>query len=77
MSEHARDPGEQIERSADQLEEDLAHLKDHLDEAKEQLRDRKEDAHGPGVAEEVAGDYEGEAPDRPLGDDPEGAHDSG
>ena len=73
MSEHARDPGEQIERSADQLEEDLSRLEEHLDEAKSQLRDRAEDAHGPGVGEEVAGDYEDTAPDRPLGDDPEGA----
>jgi hypothetical protein len=73
MSEHAGDPGRQIQRSADQLEEDLGRLKEHLDDAKDQLKDRMEDAQGPGAAEKVAGDYEGEAPDRPLGDDAEGA----
>jgi hypothetical protein len=73
MSEQAPDPGDQIEHSADQLEEDLHRLEGHLDDAKDRLKERKEDAVGPGEAEEVAGDWEDEAPDRPLGDDPEGA----
>jgi hypothetical protein len=73
MTEQGRDPGEQIERSADELEEDLHRLEDRLDDAKDQLKDRQEDAQGPEQAEKVAGDWEGEAPDRPLGDDAEGA----
>ena len=72
MSEHARDPGEQIERSADELEQDLERLERHVDEAKDRLKDRVEDARGPGEAEKVTGDWEGEAPDQPLGDDAEG-----
>jgi hypothetical protein len=72
MSEHPRDPDEQLERSGDQLEEDLHRLEGHLDEAKDRLKDRIEDAQGPGEAEDVAGDWEDQAPDRPLGDDPEG-----
>ena len=76
MSEQARDPGEKIERSADQLEADLDRLEGELDEAKDRLKDRVEDARGPGEAEQVAGDWEGEAPDRPLGDDPEGGDSS-
>jgi hypothetical protein len=43
MSEHARDPDEQIARSADQLEEDLGRLEDHIDEAKGHLEDQSED----------------------------------
>jgi hypothetical protein len=43
MSEHPREPGEQIERSADQLEEDLGRVEDHIDEAKGQLEDQSED----------------------------------
>ena len=73
MTEHGRDPGEQIEHNADELEEDLHRLEDRLDDAKDQLKDRQADAQGPEQAEKVAGDWEGEAPDRPLGDDPEGA----
>jgi hypothetical protein len=53
MSEQGPDPGEQIERSADQLEEDLDRLEGHLDEAKDRLKERQEDAQGPGEAEEV------------------------
>ena len=71
MSEQARDPGNQIEHSAHQLEEDLDRLEGHLDDAKERLKERAEDAQGPGPAEEVAGDWEDQAPDRPLGDDAE------
>ena len=73
MSEQPSDPGKKIERSADQLEEDLGRLEDHLDEAKDHLKDRTEDAQGPGVAEDVAGDWEDQAPDQPLGDDAEGS----
>jgi hypothetical protein len=73
MTEHGNDPGEQIERSADELEEDLARLEGRLDDAKGRLKDRQEDAEGPGEAKEVAGDWEDEAPNRPLGDDPAGA----
>ena len=73
MSDQARDPDQEIERSTHQLEEDLERLESHVDEAKERLKDRVEDAQGPGEAEKVAGDWEGEAPDRPLGDDPEGS----
>jgi hypothetical protein len=75
MSEQGRDPGEELEHSADQLEQDLDRLEHHLDDAKGRLKDRAEDAHGPGEADDVAGDWEDEAPDRPLGDDPEGAED--
>jgi len=73
MTEHGPDPGDQIERSADQLEEDLDRLEGRLDDAKGRLKERQEDAQGAGAAEEVAGDWEDEAPSRPLGDDPEGA----
>jgi hypothetical protein len=75
MSEQGRDPGDELEHSANQLEEDLDRLERRLDDAKDHLKHRAEDAQGPGEAEEVAGDWEGEAPDRPLGDDPEGADD--
>jgi hypothetical protein len=67
MSEHAREPGEQIERSADQLEQDLERLEGHLDDAKDRLKERAQDAQGPGPAQEAAGDWEDQAPDRPLG----------
>jgi hypothetical protein len=73
MSEQARDPGAKIERSADQLEEELERLEGDLDHAKERLKERVEDAQGPGAAEEVAGDWSDQAPDRPLGDDAEGS----
>ena len=76
MSEQRDDPGKRIERSANQLEEDLGHLEEHLDEAKDHLKDRMKDAQGPGPAQEAAGDWEDEAPDRPLGDDPKGAGES-
>jgi predicted nuclease with TOPRIM domain len=54
MSEHAPDPGEQIEREAAQLEEELDRLEEHLDKAKDRLKERREDAVGPGEAEEAA-----------------------
>jgi hypothetical protein len=72
MSDQPRDPGEDIERSTHQLEEDLDRLESHIGEAKDHLKDRVEDAKGPGEGEEVAGDWEEQAPDRPLGDDAEG-----
>jgi predicted nuclease with TOPRIM domain len=73
MTEQGPDPGERIEHSADQLDEDLHRLEGRLDDAKDRLKERQEDAEGPGEAEEVAGDWEDTAPDRPLGDDAEGA----
>jgi hypothetical protein len=73
MTEHDPDPGEQIKHSADELEEDLTRLEGRLDDAKGRLKDRQEDAQGPGEAQKVAGDWEDEAPNRPLGDDAKGA----
>jgi predicted nuclease with TOPRIM domain len=73
MTEQGPDPGERIEHSADQLEEDLHRLEGRLDDAKDRLKERQEDAEGSGEAEKVAGDWEDTAPDRPLGDDAEGA----
>jgi hypothetical protein len=75
MTIETPDPAQQIERQADQLEQDLGRLEDHLDDAKTQLKARQEDARGAGDADEVAGDWEGQAPDRPLGDDAEGFDD--
>src|SRR5439155_16438384 len=69
MSEHGSDPAEQIEHRADQLEEDLDRLEGRLDDAKSRLRERQEDARRLGEGEDVAGDWEEQAPDRPLGDD--------
>jgi hypothetical protein len=76
MSDEPRDPGEGIERSTHQLEQDLDRLEGRIDEAKDHLKDRVEDAQGPGEAEEVAGDWEDQAPDRPLCDDADGGDES-
>jgi peptidoglycan hydrolase CwlO-like protein len=73
MTEHGQDPGERIERSAQQLEEDLDRLEDHIEEAKDHLADRQADAERLQQGEDVAGDWEDERPDRPMGDDAEGA----
>ena len=72
MTEHGEDPGQRIERSADELEQDLDRLEHHLDDAKEQLKDRQADAERLERAEDVAGDWEEKRPDphRPQGDDP-------
>jgi hypothetical protein len=72
MTEQGSDPGEQIEHQADNLEEDLGRLEGRIDDARDRLKERQEDAEGTGPAEAVAGDWEGEAPGRPLGDDAEG-----
>ena len=76
MSDQPRDPGEDMERSTHQLEQDLDRLEGHIDDAKDRLKARAEDAEGPGEAEDVAGDWEDQAPDRPLGDDAEGGDES-
>ena len=73
MTEHGQDPAEHIERSTQQLEQDLERLEGHLDEAKDRLAERQADAQRLQEGEDVAGDWEGERPDRPLGDDAEGA----
>jgi hypothetical protein len=73
MTEQGSDPGEQIQHRADNLEEDLGRLEERIDDAKDRLKERQEDAEGTGAAEAVAGDWEEAAPDRPLGDDAEGA----
>jgi hypothetical protein len=72
MSEQRRDPAGEIEQSAEQLQDDLDRLEARLEQAKDQLKERREDAQGPGEAQDVAGDWEEQAPDRPLGDDAEG-----
>ncbi len=69
MTEHGQDPGEHIERTTDQLEEDLERLEGHIDEAKDHLADRQADAQRLQEGEDVAGDWEDERPDRPMGDD--------
>ena len=48
MTEHGRDPDEELQRSANQLEQDLERLEGRLDDAKDHLKDRAEDAQGPG-----------------------------
>lgn len=53
MSEHPDDPGERIERDADNLEHDLDRLEDHLDDARSGLKDRQEEAEGPGAADDA------------------------
>jgi hypothetical protein len=75
MTVESPDPGQQIERSADQLEQDLDRLEHRLDDAKSQLKDRQEEASGAGLADEAAGDWEEQAPNRPMGDDAEGLDD--
>ena len=75
MTVETPDPGQQIERQADQLEQDLGRLEHRLDDAKTQLKARQQDARGAGDADEAAGDWEGQAPDKPQGDDAEGFDD--
>ncbi len=71
----SRDPGEQIERQADELEEHLARLDDHLGDAKAGLEARREDAVGAGDAGRAAGDWEDSEGASPQGDDPSGFDD--
>jgi hypothetical protein len=70
------DPEQAIERDVEDLERDLGKLDDRLGEAKEKAADRAKEASGEedGVGE-AAGDWEDEAPDEPVGDDPSGAGD--
>jgi|tagenome__1003787_1003787.scaffolds.fasta_scaffold20886941_2 hypothetical protein len=77
MSEHGQDPDAQLEHTRDELQEDLERLEDRIGEAKDRLDDRREDAQGAGEAQTAAGEWEDEAPDRPLGDDAEGAREAG
>ena len=73
MTEQGQDPDARLEHSAGELQDDIERLEDHIGEAKDHLADRREEAQGPDGAEEVAGDWEDEAPERPMGDDPDGA----
>jgi hypothetical protein len=66
-------PGEEIEdrleHGADEMDHELHRLEDHLDEARDRAADRRKEAS----PDAVTGDFEDTAPDRPGGDDPEGA----
>jgi hypothetical protein len=66
-------PGEEIEErlehGADEMDHDLHRLEDHLDEARDRAQDRRKEAD----PASVTGDFEDTAPDRPGGDDAEGA----
>jgi hypothetical protein len=75
MTVETSDPGQQIEHQAGALEEDLDRLESRIDDAKGRLKDRQEDAQGAGAAENVAGDWEETAPDKPIGDDADGFDD--
>jgi hypothetical protein len=61
-----RDPEEQMQRGADELEERLDHLGEDIDDARRELRARQEDAD---IGEDVAGDWE-DTDDDTGGDDP-------
>ena len=67
-------PGDEIDErlsdEADAMEARIDELGDDIDEAKDKAKARAEDAQ-PLV--DAAGDWEDERPDRPGGDDPEGA----
>jgi hypothetical protein len=67
-------PGDDVERDlqheADELEDRLHRLEDHIDDAQAKADPARADAEASRV---VAGDWDDTAPDRPLGDDPEGA----
>jgi septal ring factor EnvC (AmiA/AmiB activator) len=71
-------PGDDVERhlqrEADELDHRLHQLEDHIDDAQEKADVRRADAEASRV---VAGDWDETAPDRPLGDDPEGAVEDG
>jgi septal ring factor EnvC (AmiA/AmiB activator) len=67
-----RQPEEQLERSADELEHRIGQLDDHIGEARDKAAERRAEAE---ATQQVAGDWEDTEPDRPGGDDPEGAVD--
>jgi hypothetical protein len=63
-----------LQREADELDDRLHQLEDHIDDAQAKADPRRADAEASRV---VAGDWDHTAPDRPLGDDPEGAVEDG
>ena len=63
-----------LERSADELDDRIDRLGDHIDDAKQKAEVRREEAE---ASRQVAGDWEDTEPDRPGGDDPQGAVDEG
>jgi hypothetical protein len=73
------DPDAELEQEADKLEhvgdkfeQHLGELEDHIDEARDKAQPGRDAADASKV---VAGDWEDVKPDRPGGDDPEGAVD--
>jgi multidrug resistance efflux pump len=67
-----RQAEEQLEHSVDELEHRIDQLDEHIDDAKKKAAERREEAE---ASRQVAGDWEDTKPDRPGGDDPEGAVD--
>jgi septal ring factor EnvC (AmiA/AmiB activator) len=67
-----REAEEQLEHSADELEHRIDRLDEHIDDAKQKAAQRRAEAD---ATRQVAGDWEDTEPDRPGGDDPEGAVD--
>jgi hypothetical protein len=65
---------QRLERQADELDHRINQLGDHIDDAKEKADVRREEAE---ASKQVAGDWDDTEPDRPGGDDPEGAVDEG
>jgi septal ring factor EnvC (AmiA/AmiB activator) len=63
---------EELEHTADELEHRIGRLDEHIDESKEKAEQRRAEAE---ASRQVAGDWEDTAPDRPGGDDPDGAVD--
>jgi hypothetical protein len=63
---------ERLEREADAMEARIDQLDDHIDEAERKAEARREESQ---PLEDTAGDWNDERPDRPGGDDPEGAVD--
>ena len=60
--------------TVDELDDRLHQLEDHIDDAQAKADPGRADAEASRV---VAGDWDDTAPDRPLGDDPEGAVEDG
>lgn len=67
-----RQAEKQLERSADELEHRIGKLDAHIDDARQKAAERREESE---ASQKVAGDWEDTKPDRPGGDDPEGAVD--